>query len=60
MRKQPLPLEAFSLTRVGMASWLTNVMVAQKFAEALSEQTDLITRAIRGRPLGRSLPIDGR
>jgi hypothetical protein len=41
-----------------MASWLTNVMVAQKFAEALSEQTSLIAQAIRGRPLGRTFPTD--
>jgi hypothetical protein len=58
MQKQPLPLDAFSLARVGMANWMTNVMVAQKFAEAFSEQTALITRAMHGRPLGQHFPIN--
>ena len=58
MRQQPLPLDAFSLACVGMASWMTNVMVAQKFAQAFSEQTALITRAGHGRPLRQPFPID--
>jgi hypothetical protein len=58
MREQPIPHDALTLTRVGMASWVTNVMVAQKFAQAFSEQTALITRAMRGRPLVRPFPFD--
>jgi len=58
MRTQPLPVDAFSLARVGMASWMTNVMVAQKFAEAVSEQTVLLTRAMHRRPLSQPFPID--
>jgi hypothetical protein len=54
MRQQPLPLDPFSLTRIGMAIWVTDLVVARKFAEAVREQNTLITRAMRGRPLIRS------
>jgi hypothetical protein len=55
MRKQPLPLDPFSLTRIGMATWLTELVVAQKIAQALTEQNTLITGAMRGRPSQRSM-----
>jgi hypothetical protein len=37
---------------------MTNVIVAEKFAEAFSEQTALMTRAMRGRPLRQPFPTD--
>lgn len=50
MRQQLLPLDPFSLTRMGVATWVTNLVVAQKFAEALQEQNTLMTDAILSRP----------
>jgi hypothetical protein len=48
MPKQSLPLDPFNLSRVGMANWMTSVMVGWKFAEAFSEQNTLMTRAMGG------------
>jgi hypothetical protein len=55
MRKQPLPIDPFSLTRIGMATWVTDLIVAQKFVEALTQQNALITGAMRGRPSQKSV-----
>jgi hypothetical protein len=41
-----------------VAIWMTDLLVARTIAQALKEQNDLITRAMRGRPLKRSVPID--
>jgi hypothetical protein len=58
MREQPLPLDLFSLTRIGMGTWMTNLIVARKFAQAFREQSTLITGAMGGRALVRSPQID--
>jgi hypothetical protein len=54
MRNQPLPLDPFGLARFGVATWVTNVLVAQKIAEAFTEQTTLARAALHGDPLVRS------
>lgn len=58
MRKSSLALDPFSLIRIGVATWLTDLFVAQKFAQAALEQNALIADAMRGRPLVRSEQID--
>jgi hypothetical protein len=50
--RTPLPIDPFSLTRIGLGTWMTNLLVAQKFAEALMEQNALITGAMHSRPTG--------
>jgi hypothetical protein len=57
MPQQPLPLDPFGLTQIGVAIWMTNVIVARQVAQAIREQNALITRAIRGGSLTRSLQI---
>jgi hypothetical protein len=57
MPKQSLPLDPFDLSRVGMATWMTSVMVGMKFAQAFSEQNALMTRAMGGPP-ARPAPPD--
>jgi hypothetical protein len=52
MRKQPVLLDPLSLTRIGMATWMTQQAVARKIAEAVTQQNALIARTIRdGLPL---------
>jgi hypothetical protein len=64
MRKQSLPTDPFSLSAIGIGTWMTSLMVAWKFAEAFSEQTTLMTRASHG-PIAppaardRSILLDG-
>jgi hypothetical protein len=55
MPKQSLPLDPLNLSRVGIGTWMTSVMVAWKFAQALSEQNTLMTHAMEG-PLSRPGP----
>jgi hypothetical protein len=53
MRQQPLPPDPLTLTRIGMATWLTGLLVAQKIGEGLKEQNALMTDAMRSRaPIG--------
>jgi hypothetical protein len=53
MRQQPLPPDPLTLTRIGMATWLTGLLVAQKIGEGLREQNALMTDATRGlEPVG--------
>ena len=49
MRKPTPQFDPFSFIRIGMAIWVTDLMVAQKFAEAVREQNTLIRRAMRRR-----------
>jgi hypothetical protein len=58
MRAQSLPLDPFSLTRIGAAIWMTNLIVAREIAQALVEQNTLITRATRGRAFTQCFRID--
>lgn len=58
MRKQPLPLEPFNPIRIGAAIWTTELMIARKIVEAVREQNTLILRAIRNRPLIRSIQTE--
>jgi hypothetical protein len=44
MRKPPLALDPFTLTRIGIGIWTTNVLVARQFAQAFREQNALIAR----------------
>ena len=55
MRKQPLPLDPFSLTQITLAIWTTDLLVARKITQAISEQNALITRAMH-RPADASRP----
>jgi hypothetical protein len=57
MPKQSLPIDPLSLSRVGIGTWMTSVMVAWKFAEAISDQNTLMTRAMGG-PLASPGPPD--
>jgi hypothetical protein len=50
MRKQPIPLDPFSLTRIGMANWVTNLVVARELAQAVREQNTRMMGAMRGHP----------
>jgi hypothetical protein len=47
MRNQLMPLDPLSLTCLGMATWLTDVIVARKFSEALWLQNALVCDAMR-------------
>ena len=47
MRNWPMPPDPLTLTRAGIATWLTDVMVAWKFGEALWRQGTLTVDAIR-------------
>lgn len=47
MRIPPMPLDPLSLTRLGIAAWLTDLMVARKFSEALWRQSALMIGAMR-------------
>jgi hypothetical protein len=38
--------DPLSLTRMGMATWLTDMIVAQKFSEAVWRQSSLIADAM--------------
>lgn len=58
MRKQPLPLDPFSLTQITLAIWTTDLLVARKITQAISEQNALITRAMYRRPLTRAAQLD--
>jgi hypothetical protein len=58
MRKQSLQLDPFSLTRIGVGIWMTDLIVARTIAQALKEQNRLIASAMRGRPLPWSGQID--
>jgi hypothetical protein len=58
MRARQLPLDPFSLTRIGAAIWMTNVIVAREIAQALREQNTLITRGMHGRALKQCFQID--
>ena len=44
MRTQPLPLDPFSPIRIGMAIWMTDVIVARKFVEAFTEPANWYSR----------------
>jgi hypothetical protein len=57
MPKQSLPIDPLSLSRVGIGTWMTSVMVAWKFAQAFSDQNTLMTRAMGG-PLASPGPPD--
>lgn len=58
MRKQPLPLDPFSRTCIGVAIWVTDLLVSRKIAQAIKEQNTLLTRTMRGRPLTRTAQIN--
>jgi hypothetical protein len=58
MREQPLLLDPFSLTRIGVAIWMTDLIVARAIAQALTEQNALITRVVRGRARPQRFRID--
>jgi hypothetical protein len=58
MRKPTPQFDPFSFIRIGMAIWVTDLMVAQKFAEAVREQNTLIRRAMRRRAQVRSFEIE--
>lgn len=47
MRTWPMPSDPLILTRAGIATWLTDVMVAWKFGEALWRQCTLTVDAMR-------------
>jgi hypothetical protein len=42
MQNPVMPLDPLSLTRMGVATWLTGLFVAQKFSEALWRQSTLM------------------
>jgi hypothetical protein len=62
----PMPLDPLSLTRMGFATWMTELVVAQKWSEALWRQSALMldgVRATDGVGSTRSAtarPADGR
>jgi hypothetical protein len=47
MRNWPMTPDPLSLTRAGIATWLTEVMVAWKLGEALWRQSTLTAGAMR-------------
>jgi|HubBroStandDraft_6_1064221.scaffolds.fasta_scaffold19089_6 hypothetical protein len=47
MRNWPMPPDPLTLTRAGIATWLTDVMIAWKFGEALWRQCTLTVDAMR-------------
>jgi hypothetical protein len=47
MPNWPMPTDPLTLTRAGIATWLTDVMVAWKFGEALWRQSTLTVDAMR-------------
>jgi hypothetical protein len=47
MRNWPMPPDPLTLTRAGIATWLTDLMVAWKFGEALWRQGILTVDAMR-------------
>jgi hypothetical protein len=49
MRQQPLPPDPLTLTRIGVATWLTGLLVAQKIGQGLREQNELLTESMRDR-----------
>jgi hypothetical protein len=49
MRQQTLPPDPLTLTRIGVATWLTGLLVAQKIGQGLREQNALVTETMRGR-----------
>jgi hypothetical protein len=51
-----MPLDPLSLTRMGIAAWLTGVFVARKFSEALLRQSALLIDGIR--PVARDHGAD--
>jgi hypothetical protein len=51
MRQQPPPFDPFSLARIGIGTWLTNLIVARKFAQAFRDQNTLIRGAMGDRPI---------
>jgi hypothetical protein len=58
MRKQSLPLDPFSLTQITLAIWTTDLLVARKITQAISEQNALIARAMHRRPLTRAAQLE--
>jgi hypothetical protein len=51
MRQQPLPLDPFNLTRIGMGTWMTNLIVARQFGQGAQQSLSLspgVTQAQRG------------
>jgi hypothetical protein len=42
-----MPLDPLSLTAMGIATWLTELIVAQKFSEAMWRQSELMIEAMR-------------
>jgi hypothetical protein len=48
-----MPLDPLSLTRMGFATWLTDMIVAQKFSEAIWRQNELMIDAMRSVALDR-------
>jgi hypothetical protein len=50
MQRMPVGFDLLSLTQMGMATWMTQVVVAQKFAEALRMQGTLVIETLRRRP----------
>jgi hypothetical protein len=41
-RNRPIPLDPLSLTMIGIAAWMTDLMVARRFGEALWRQGTLM------------------
>lgn len=58
MRNPLMPLDPLSLTRMGVASWLTGLFVVQKFSEALWRQSALMVDG--NRPVTRDHRADRR
>jgi hypothetical protein len=54
----PMPIDPLSLTRMGVATWLTDLVVAQKWSEALWRQSALIFGVRSTAATAR--PTDGR
>lgn len=48
----PLPFDAMTLSRMGMATWLTDVIVARKWGEAIYRQYALMFEGLRPVPYG--------
>jgi hypothetical protein len=50
MTIDPFRLDPLSLAQLAIATWLTELVVAQKFAEALQMQSSLVIDGIAGSP----------
>jgi hypothetical protein len=61
MRNWPMPTDPLTLTRAGIATWLTDVMVAWKFGEALWRQSTLTVDAMSSAhraAADRAMPVE--